>query len=120
MGRMTREPETKTTTSGTTLTRGAIAVDSYAGKDAQGNRKTRTLFLDWVAFGATAEVLSKHFPKGRAVILTGELTLQTWEKDGVKRYKHEMIVEEVKFLPDGARPGGEGQPPAQPDYEVPF
>lgn len=101
VGRLTRDTESRTTPGGTTLTKGGIAVDSYAGKDRDGQARTRTLFLDFVAFGATGENIAKHFRKGDPIGLEGELTYQTWEaKDGGgKRSKHEMIVEAFKFLP---------------------
>lgn len=129
LGRLTRDIELKTTAGGTTLAKGGIAVDSYAGKDRDGQAKKRTLFLDFVAFETTAENLAKHFKKGEPIILVGELVYQTWETDGQKRSKHEMSVQRWSFVPGSGNAekaeGAEQAPPPRRgargnDGEVPF
>jgi single-strand DNA-binding protein len=101
MGRMTRDVELKHTERGVAIAKGGIAVDSYAGKDKDGEAKKRTLFLDFVAFETTGENIARHFGKGKPVLLVGELTYQTWEKDGQKRSKHELLVQRFSFIPGG-------------------
>lgn len=125
MGRLTRDVEIKHTHSGVVIAKGAIAVDTYAGKDKDGEARKRTLFLDFVAFETTGENIGKYFKKGDPILLVGELTYQTWEKDGQKRSKHEMNVQRFAFIP---KPGGGGgtddeqaPPPAKrPSSEAPF
>lgn len=133
MGRMTRDVEIKHSQSGTLIAKGAIAVDSYAGKDRDGEAKKRTLFLDFVAFETTGENIGKHFKKGDPILLVGELTYQTWEKDGQKRSKHEMLVQRFSFIPGsggGAKDEDEREEPQPParrsgkakdiDGDIPF
>lgn len=99
LGRLTRDVEIRHTQGGTTIAKFGIAVDSYAGKDRDGEAKKRTLFLDCAAFETTGENIAKHFKKGDPILLVGELTYQTWEKDGQKRSKHEMLVQRFSFIP---------------------
>jgi single-strand DNA-binding protein len=129
MGRLTRDVEIRHSPGGTLVAKGAIAVDSYAGKDKDGAARKRTLFLDFVAFETTGDNIGKHFKKGDPILLVGELVYQTWEKDGQKRSKHEMNVQRFSFIPGSG--GGErdvetngrgGKPAAPPrdDNDVPF
>ena len=90
-GHMTRDIETSFTPNQVQVAKGGIAVNKKY-KDTQ-----RVCFLDFVAFGKTAEFLVKYFSKGSPVLLQGELQLDTWEKDGQKRSKHELLVDRVSF-----------------------
>jgi single-strand DNA-binding protein len=127
MGRLTRDVEIRHTQGGTTIAKFGIAVDSYAGKDRDGEAKKRTLFLDCAAFETTGENIAKHFKKGDPIHLEGELTFQQWDaKDGSgKRSKHELLVESFSFIPRTGESGGGEQEQAPTtkgkDYgDVPF
>ncbi|MDR1822044.1 MAG: single-stranded DNA-binding protein [Oscillospiraceae bacterium] len=98
MGRMTRDPELRTTQSGTSVTSFTLAVDrQYAPKE--GERQTD--FIDIVAWGKTAEFVSRWFVKGQMTAVTGRLQIRDWtDKDGNKRRSAEVVAENVFFTGD--------------------
>jgi single-strand DNA-binding protein len=103
MGNLTRDPELKHLPSGTTAaTFGLASNRTYAAKD--GHTKDEAMFIDVVAFGKLADIVTTHLAKGRQALIEGRLQYQTWEKDGVKRSKHEVVADRVVFL--GQKPAG--------------
>ena len=91
MGRMTADPEMRSTNSGKKVTSFTLAVNRN-GKDAG------TDFIDIVAWRGTAEFASKYFTKGRMMIVVGRLQIRDWtDKDGGKRRSAEVIAENVYF-----------------------
>ena len=70
-------------------------------KDSQGNKETD--FLTFVAWGKTAEVLAEMTAKGSLIGLEGELRSRSYEKDGVKRYVTEVLVDRVDLLESKAQ-----------------
>lgn len=94
-GRITSDPEVKTTQSGTSVVQFTVAVDrSYAGKD--GEKKSD--FIRCVAWRGTADFIGKYFKKGKPIVLDGTLqTRQYTDKDGNKREATEVLVENVEF-----------------------
>ena len=106
-GKLTRDPESIATTSGTTICKFAIANNSVYF-DAQKNKKEDVIFLDCVAFAKTAEAITKWFTKGKPIIVEGRLKTESWEKDGVKKSKNVLTVENWYFH------GGEKSEPASP------
>lgn len=94
MGRLVRDPELRRTPTGVAVATFTIACESdYA--DGQGNRKT--IFVDCVAWRATAEFVSKHFTKGRLAVVQGVLDIREWEKDGTKRRNAEIVCDNIYF-----------------------
>lgn len=92
-GHLTRDIELRTTQSGTVVAKGGIANNRRRGEQEE------TLFLDWTAFGRTAEALAQYLGKGSPVLLEGRLQLEQWEDaEGQRRSKHSMIVESFAFL----------------------
>lgn len=95
-GRLTRDPKTETTGGGTAVSRFSIASnDVYQEKET-------TSFIDCVAFGKMADNAS-GLVKGDKVFVIGKLKQQTWEKDGEKRSKMEIMVSQVFKYPAFAR-----------------
>lgn len=95
MGRMTRDPELRSTGSGKSVTSFTIACERDL-KDKEGSRTTD--FIDCVAWGSTAENTVKYFSKGRMAIVEGRLQVRDWkDKDGNKRKSVEIIAERVHF-----------------------
>ena len=91
MGRLTREPELRTTQSGVSVTSFTIAVD----RDFD---KTATDFIDIVAWKNTAEFVSRFFTKGRMAVVSGRLQMRSWEdRDGKKRVSAEVVADNVYF-----------------------
>ena len=92
VGRLTRDPEIKTTNSGSTYARFSIAVDRR-GKDAG------TDFINIVAFGKTSEFIERYFRKGQRIGIAGRIQTGSYEgKDGKKVYTFDVIAENVEFV----------------------
>lgn len=107
MGRLTRDPELRSTGSGTAVTSFSIAVDrDFKG---QGGEK-ETDFIDVVAWRSTAEFVSKYFTKGRMAVVEGRLQIRDWQdRDGNKRRSAEVVADNVYFgdsKRDGDAAGG--------------
>ncbi len=99
IGNLTRDPELRYTPAGLGIASFGIAVNTPTGKDDAGNRKTETLFVDVVAFGKQAEVISEYLKKGSLIYLEGRLRYRTWEdQQGNRRGKHEVILNNFQFL----------------------
>ena len=95
MGRLTRDPELRTTQSGTKVAGFALAVERDY-KDQSGEKETD--FIDVVAWRGTAEFVSKYFTKGRMAVVEGRLQIRDWtDKDGGKRRSAEVVAENVYF-----------------------
>ena len=85
MGRLTRDPELRRTSSGTAVTSFSLAVDRDF-KSQSGEKETD--FIDIVAWRNTAEFVSKYFTKGRMAVVEGRLQIRDWtDRDGGKRRK---------------------------------
>lgn len=114
MGNLTRDPETRQTPSGQSVTNFSLAVNrTWKGQDGQ--TQEQVSFIDCVAWGKTGEVISQYIQKGRPILVSGRLDQRSWEQDGQKRSKVEVIVEDFNFVGggDGANSGsysGGGSP----------
>lgn len=95
-GRITKELEVRyTQTSNTAVVSFTVAVNRDFVK--QGEQR-QTDFINCVAYGKTAEFVSKYFGKGQEILLTGRLQNRSWEDEqGQKHYVTEIIVENVEF-----------------------
>ena len=93
-GRLTRDPETKTTQSDATVTRFGVAVDRRFKREGEPTAD----FLNCVAFGKTAEFVEKYFKKGMKIDLTGHIQTGSYtNKDGQKVNTFDIVVEECEF-----------------------
>lgn len=120
MGRLARDPELRTTTSGKSVVSFTIATDRNR-KDANGQNQT-----DWIrmtAWEKTAEFICKYFQKGSMIAIDGRLQSKTYQdKNGTNRTDMEVVVEEVNFVgaksasnaDSNAQPAARQQPTAQP------
>ena len=103
MGRLTRDPETRTTPSGKSVTSFSIAVDRV-GQDDQ------TDFFDVTAWEKTGELVQQYLSKGRRVLIQGRLRQDSWDdkETGKKRSRVEVTATDVTFLdgPSGSDNGG--------------
>lgn len=107
-GNLTREPELKTISSGTTVCQFGIAVNRK-WKDAQWQPKEEVYFGDCQAWGKLGENIAKYFSKGRPIFIEGELRLEQWEKDGVKQSKTRINVLSFQFC-GGDKPERDAAP----------
>ena len=110
VGRLTRDPELRTATSGRSIVSFTIAVDSRM-KNADGTRLTS--FIGCVAFGQTAETMSKCTRKGSLIGVQGSLNQRKYQRqDGSTASVIEIMCDSIEFLePKGARGGFEEVPP---------
>ncbi len=98
VGRLTRDPEVRYTTgeSANAIARFSVAVNRRF-KNAAGSYDAD--FINCVAFGKTAEFIEKYFGKGMAIGLTGRIQTGSYtNKDGVKIYTTDVVVEEAEFV----------------------
>lgn len=121
VGRLTRDAETKTTPSGTTVTGFSIAVGyTYL---SNGEKKDQTSFFNCTAWGKTGEAIAQYVKKGHRIGIEGRLQQQTWDdKDGKKRSDVKIIVERFYFLQsksDSGKESATAQSDAKPESEVP-
>ena len=96
MGRLVRDPELRTTQSGTPVTSFTLAVDRDFKSRESGEKSTD--FIDVVAWRQTAEFVCKYFAKGRMAIAEGRLQIREWkDRDGNSRRTAEVVAENVYF-----------------------
>ena len=98
MGRLTRDPELKSTASGMSICKFGIA-STRKFKGSDGNMKEDTLFIDVDAWGRQGEVIQKFFHKGSPIFVEGRLKLDQWESNtGEKRSKHSITLDSFEFV----------------------
>lgn len=96
MGRLTRDPELRRTSSGIAVATFSLAVDRDFGNSATGEKETD--FIDIVVWRNTAEFVSKYFTKGRMAVVSGRLQIRNWnDKEGNKRRSAEVVADNVYF-----------------------
>jgi single-strand DNA-binding protein len=108
MGNLTRDPEVRTTPSGQSVTNFSLAVNR-TWRSADGTNQEAVSYIDCVAWGKTGEIIAQYMQKGRALLVSGRLDQRSWEQDGQKRSKVEVIVEDFNFV-GGGEGGGAGAP----------
>jgi single-strand DNA-binding protein len=107
MGNLTRDPELRSTPGGQQVASFAVATNR-SWMDASGERKEAVEYHEIVAWGKLGELAAQYLSKGRKVMVVGRLQTQSWEKDGVKRSRTEIVANDVNFLdaPGAAAAGG--------------
>lgn len=113
---MTKDPEVRALPNGTKVTSFGVATNRN-WKDANGAKQEEVEFHNTVAFGKVAEIIGQYVKKGQLIFLQGRLKTQSWEKDGVKKYKTEVIVEDMQMGPKAA--GGSERPAAPGEVAYP-
>lgn len=105
LGRLTRDPEVRSTPSGQSVANIGIAT-SRVWTDAAGTRQERPEYHNVVLWGKLADIAGQYLGKGRRVYIEGRLETRDWTgQDGVKRYRTEIIGENLIML-DAPRSGG--------------
>jgi len=114
MGRLTRDPELRSTQSGISVTSFSLAVERDFGR----GEERQTDFFDIVAWRQTAEFVQKYFRKGQLVAVDGRLQTRKWEdRDGNKRTAYEVVADNVYFAErkqDSPPPPADYGPPPPP------
>lgn len=107
-GNLTRDPQLSMLPSNTPVCDFGMAVNRK-WKSQSGEMRDDTCFVDLRIYGRRAEVLNQYMSKGRPLLVEGRLEYQQWEgKDGAKRSKHIVVVENFQFVDGGQRGGGGG------------
>lgn len=92
-GRLTRDPEVRTTTNNMTVASFSIAVDRRFKRDGEPEAD----FFNCTAFGKTAEIIEKYCKKATKLIIEGRIQNDNYEKDGVKHYSVKVMVDSLEF-----------------------
>lgn len=120
IGNLTRDPEVRTTPNGRAVASFAIATNRQ-WKDANGQKQKAAEFHNVVFWAKLAEIAGQYLKKGQRVYVEGRLQTREWTgQDGVKRYRTEIIGENMIMLSakqgdGGSWTGGQNQSPAQAD-----
>jgi single-strand DNA-binding protein len=105
MGNLTRDPELRQTPSGQSVVSFSLALNrAYKGQN--GEWQEATDYIDVVAWGPLAERVSQYLNKGRRALVQGRLQSRSWEQDGVKRNKVEVLASDVTFVDSRGEGGG--------------
>ncbi|WP_097002721.1 single-stranded DNA-binding protein [Lacrimispora amygdalina] len=117
MGRLTRDPEVRYSQGERTMAiaRYTLAVDRRGRKSQDGNEITAD-FINCVSFDKTGEFAEKYFHQGMRVLVTGRVQTGSYiNKDGIKVYTFEVIVDEQEFADSKNDAAGSGQPLQRPE-----
>lgn len=110
LGRLGKDPDVKALPSGHTVAHLSLATDEPGKKAADGTREKKTEWHNLTAWGRTAELAGQYLGKGSQVLVEGRLQTRSYEKDGVKHYATEVVVDRLEFV--GPKPtGGQGAQP---------
>ncbi len=130
LGNVGKDPEIRSTAGGMTVASFSLATADRA-KDAQGNWADKTEWHNLVCFQRTAEIVRDYVKKGSQIFVEGKIQTRSWDdkESGQKRYKTEILVNELSLLgkPGGGEGGGSysksssaassgSAPASQPDY----
>lgn len=105
-GNLTRDPELRRSQSGMAILSIGVAVNDRRRNPQTGDWEDYANFIDCTMFGNRAESLSNILTKGMKVVIEGKLRWSQWERDGQKRSKIEVIIDEVDFM--SQRNSGQG------------
>lgn len=106
IGRLTRDPELRTTPNGQNVATVGIATNR-TWKDQQGMKQEQVEFHNIVAWGKLAEIMSQYLAKGRRVFIEGRLQSREWQaQDGTKRNRTEIVAENMIMLDGKGTDGG--------------
>jgi single-strand DNA-binding protein len=108
-GNLTRDPELRQTSNGFPVLGFGVAVNDRRKNPQTGAWEDYPNFVDCTMFGTRAESISRFLSKGSKVAIEGKLRWSQWERDGQKRSKLEVIVDEIEFM--SPRDGGSNGAP---------
>ena len=115
-GNLTRDPELKATPSGTSILSLGVAVNDRRKDRDTGEWVDHANFVDCTVFGKRAESLSDRLYKGMKVAIEGKLRYSQWERDGQKRSKLEVAVDEIEFMSRNQQSQNRGNQGGYDDY----
>ena len=110
-GNLTRDPELRATASGTQVLSFGVAVNDRRRNPQTGEWEDYPNFVDCTMFGTRAEAVNRYLSKGSKVAIEGKLRYSSWECDGQRRSKLEVIVDEIEFMSRGQQGEAGGHAP---------
>jgi len=105
-GNLTRDPELRALPSGMNVVNFSIATNRVF-RDRDGKKQEQTDFHNIVVFGRQADTVNQYLKKGAGAFVEGRLQTRSWEKDGKKMYRTEVVADRIQF---GPRASGGGAP----------
>jgi single-strand DNA-binding protein len=114
IGNLTRDPELKSLPSGIQVATFGVATNRV-WKDKEGVKQESTEYHNIVVFGRQAETTAQYLKKGNSALIEGRLQTRSWESDGVKKYRTEIVADRVQFGPKFG--GGGGQQAAKAEQQ---
>jgi single-strand DNA-binding protein len=115
-GNLTRDPELRALPSGMNVASFSVATNRVY-KDRDGKKQEQTDFHNVVVFGRQADTINQYLKKGSSVFVEGRMQTRSWEKDGEKKYRTEVIAERVQF---GPRSGGSKTPDTASNSDIEY
>ena len=110
-GNLTRDPEMRALPNGMNVTTFSLATNRVYN-DRDGKRQESTDYHNIVVFGRQAETVNQYLKKGSSAFVEGRLQTRSWEKDGQKQYRTEIVADRVQFGPRSGGDGGASAPAA--------
>ena len=107
MGNLTRDPELRTIPSGQNVTSFSLAVNR-TWKNSNGEQQEAVDYIDCNIWGKPAEIINQYMSKGSGILVSGRLQHRTWEQEGQKRSKVEVVVEDFNFVGGGNGDSNDG------------
>ncbi|MDZ7343126.1 MAG: single-stranded DNA-binding protein [candidate division KSB1 bacterium] len=117
-GRLTRDPELRSTSSGERLCRFTLA-SHYAVKTADGWAE-KANFFDVVAWGRQAETLSRYLKRGERLLVDGELRHSSWEHEGKRHNRVEIVLKRFSFMSSAQVDSEVAAVFSRPEDDIPF
>ncbi|MEZ7821404.1 MAG: single-stranded DNA-binding protein [Patescibacteria group bacterium] len=123
IGNLTKDPEAKTLPSGQSLSNFSLATNR-TWKDKDGSKKEQAEFHNIIAWGKLAEICNQYLKKGAKVYIEGRLQTRSWDdQNGVKKYRTEIIAENLSMLSSrgtSTSTGSGSSKPQSQDEELPI
>lgn len=112
-GNLTRDPELRAMPSGLNVASFSVATNRVF-KDRDGKKQEQTDFHNVVVFGRQADIVAQYLKKGGSVFIEGRIQTRSWDKDGQKQYRTEIVADAVQFGPRaGGAPSSGGSGPRE-------
>lgn len=103
-GNLTRDPEVRSLPSGIQVCSFSVATNRVY-KDRDGKKQEQADYHNVVVFGRQAEISAQYLKKGSALFVEGRLQTRSWDKDGAKQYRTEIVADRIQFGPRGGATG---------------
>ena len=116
-GNLTRDPEIRASQNGTNILTFGMAVNDRRRNAQTGEWEEYANFVDCVMFGNRADYMHRTLHKGMRVVVDGRLSYSSWERDGQRRSKLEVVVNDIDFISPRQQQGGYA--PQQGNYGAP-